>query len=518
MKPTLYFCQLFFTSVENIFRWKYLFLITFLLCRYAIYSTNGLWTGDFWEHSAVVRELMTRPFQPLHPHLLLDAQHAFFTPYALLVAATGWLLHLDPITALAIWGIINLCLLGYGLKLFISSIDSDRSNSIAFYALILILFFWGSNEWHFSGFYSFEGLNSVLPYPSTFALGLSFLGLYINAKQLNHFCVWKQLFLILICTTVLITHSLTAIFLIVGISCQFLTSIKLNKIKLLMIVSTIAMIFCLALIWPYFSMLRLITSEGNVYHFANIPMYLKVLERVWPTVLMTPIIFVQAIRKNNWSLSLSILCLIVIYIFGYLTNKHSFGRSVAFILLLCNILLAQAIVEMENFLRKKSVIWLIFKTTIVLILLFSIYVSFLNNTSRILTIGNSFYLGRTVSSQIIYKDLLFISSFMKKDDQVLADIETSWIMPTFGVKVVATDHPLAFVPDWYNRKWQVMEFFNPMTSSTKRMEIFENFKPNFLVITKSIDSNWRLILEQFTNGINGFLYFENEKYILLKFN
>jgi len=62
----------------------------------------------------------------------------------------------------------------------------------------------------------------------------------------------------------------------------------------------------------------------------------------------------------------------------------------------------------------------------------------------------------------------------KQDELVLADIEPSWIIPTLGGKVVATDHPLAFVPDWYIRKWQVMEFFNPETTANRRIEIYKN--------------------------------------------
>ena len=518
MKTTEFFRHLFVNTIEIIFQWKYLLLVLFLLGRYAVYSTNGLWTEDFWEHSAVVRELMTHPLHPLHPQLLIDEKHAFFTPYALLVATLGWILPLDAINSLAIFGLINFVLLSLGLRLFVSTFDTNRSSTVAFYTLILMLFLWGSNGWQFSGFYSFEGLNSVLPYPSTFALGLSFLGLTLHASQLDSYTLWKQILLVCICAVVLISHSLTAIFLIIGIGCQALTTPKVSKIELCKVAITIISAFSLTLIWPYFSMLRLMTGEGNVYNFANTPMYLEVIGRIWPTILLIPIIVVHALNKKNRSVSLMLICLIVIYAGGYLTKNYSYGRSIAFILILSNILLAQSIANLESYLSKKYTILIIWQTVIVFILLVIAGIWLRQNSNRILTIGNSVYIGRTISSEIIYKDLAFISTFTKQDDLVLADVEPSWIIPTLGGKVVATDHPLAFVSDWYLRKWQVMEFFNPETKAERRIEIYKKYEPNYLLLKKSAESNWMNILQQFRSEVKGMPIFENEKYVLIKFN
>jgi len=50
------------------------------------HTRNQLWVEDFWEHSAVVRELSTHLLHPKHPQLLLDAPHPFYSPYAVMVA------------------------------------------------------------------------------------------------------------------------------------------------------------------------------------------------------------------------------------------------------------------------------------------------------------------------------------------------------------------------------------------------------------------------------------------------
>ena len=73
-------------------------LISWLItCRFALlcllvwgvmyrHTRNQLWVEDFWEHSAVVRELSTHLLHPKHPQLLLDAPHPFYSPYAVMVA------------------------------------------------------------------------------------------------------------------------------------------------------------------------------------------------------------------------------------------------------------------------------------------------------------------------------------------------------------------------------------------------------------------------------------------------
>jgi hypothetical protein len=265
-------------------------------------------------------------------------------------------------------------------------------------------------------------------------------------------------------------------------------------------------------------MLELMTGAGNAYNYANTPMYLSVADRIWPTLLALPIIFIQALQPKNRSLALTLLCLVVIYIWGYISIKYSYGRSIGFILIISNILLAQAIISVLQIpLFKGSRVSFLFKATLVLIFTFYVGLWLKQTTNRLLTIANSIYLGRPISSQIFYKDLLFISDFTKQDDLIMADVERSWIIPTLGGKVVATDHPLAFFPEWYNRKLVITEFFNPETSANRRKEIFETYHPNYLMVTKSDNSNWNDITQQFTMDIKGIKVFENNKYILLKF-
>ena len=42
----------------------------------AVYAWRGYFSSDFWEHSAVVRELSVRPLSPTHPLLSVEIGRA----------------------------------------------------------------------------------------------------------------------------------------------------------------------------------------------------------------------------------------------------------------------------------------------------------------------------------------------------------------------------------------------------------------------------------------------------------
>ena len=102
---------------------RFILLYLFLLYKAAIHATNGLWLGDFWEHSAVVNALISDLIKPGHPLFQIEAPHAFVSPYSLCVAILARILELNPIDALGVTGLINLTLLFYGVYGYVGSLS-----------------------------------------------------------------------------------------------------------------------------------------------------------------------------------------------------------------------------------------------------------------------------------------------------------------------------------------------------------------------------------------------------------
>jgi hypothetical protein len=89
-----------------------------------------------------------------------------------------------------------------------------------------------------------------------------------------------------------------------------------------------------------------------------------------------------------------------------------------------------------------------------------------------------------------YQPYLFLSKFTGQYDVVLADIQSSWIVPTYGGKVVAALHPLAFVPDQDTRRSDLERFFGGEASLAEGQQIIEKYGASYLLLTRSEYLRW----------------------------
>lgn len=511
----------FFSNVaELIFRHRLLLLSLLILARYTLEATSGgRWAGDFWEHSAVVNEFMTRPLSPLHPQLNVNASHAFLNPYGFSVAMMALLIKADAINTLAAFGVLNFTILVIGLRQFIATVDQPRAEGITFYTLLLAMFLWGKDAWQFSGFYNIEILNDVLPYPSTLALGLSLCALALFSKNLALYsaaarllAVKRYLLIGLIAAVVLLIHPLTALFLWIGLASQVFACQPTRIYAWFDLGLTVTFSIGLAACWPYFSIVQLMFGAGAAYHPSNASMYLEIIQGTWPILLTLPLILWRATQRPNRAIALAMLALLALYGWGYYSHQYSFGRSITFLLLLSNLLVAQCLIEIERLPRPQILLLIKAGTAAALCVVAAAWLY--QSTSRLLTIANSLYLGRPIASQISYRDLMFLKEYVQHDDVVLADIESSWILPSLAGKAVATKHPLAFVPDWFLRKGDVIDFFDLKTTAQARAEILKKYQPKYLLIKKIDSIPCNEILNQFGEGT--LPVFNNDNFVLLQ--
>ena len=106
--------------------------------------------------------------------------------------------------------------------------------------------------------------------------------------------------------------------------------------------------------------------------------------------------------------------------------------------------------------------------------------------------------------------------YTNQEDLILADIEASWIIPTLSGKVVATKHPLAFVPDWFSRKTDVVDFFDINVEATRRIQLLDLYKPKYILLRKSDKGTEKIIFEQISKNRWLSLIIETDKFILLR--
>ncbi len=507
-----------YPTILRIVSFRYALIALVLLTLFSVQATNGILFGDFWEHAALVELVMSSQSLSAHPLFHLQAAHAFLSPYPFYVAGLAQLFRASNIEALLLAGIFNFVLFVFGLYFFCRSIYKSGAWLSSSYAILFILFLWGSNPWGYSGFLHFDVIVSVLAYPSTFALGVTLLSLSIQTCSSNKYPLLVYFVTYIAFAVVILCHPLTAIFFSCGlIGHLYQVSKTTLRRTILLTASGILISTSLAIQWPYFSLIDLITGAGNIYHPENRSMYVDVLSRIWPTLAALPLAAWALKDRKAQYVTLTILMLCGVYIYGGLTEKYSFGRVISIIVILLQILIAVGVARLEltatrNIPALKIILPVALFTTI-------IYFSFpwlKSTTTRALTVVNSIRLDRPVSNQTSYKDLLFLKDYVNNDSTVLSDLGTSWIVPSIRGKVIGALHPQAFVADQRQRFDDVNLFFDKSATTTQRLWIAEKSQAQYLLLNKHTTTNYAELQQLFTENRAAIIVYDSDHYVLLK--
>jgi hypothetical protein len=344
------------------------------------------------------------------------------------------------------------------------------------------------------------------------------IGLGIGLQLLRSGSITYYILLILISTIVLLSHPLTFIFLASGLLCQALTSKELFS-SFTKRFTVFVLAICIAMLWPYYSIFELLTGAGDVYHASNLDMYTDVLTKIWPILVLSPLLWPALKNKATHPIFLHLLALILVYFFGWFTGKYSYGRDITFIVILIQILLASQFAYFEMQLSQsfpRSILTYRVSLGVILLCLASswLYPTF----TRSLTVLNSLVSGRTVSNQHTFKNLTFLPQFINKGSVVLSDLDTSWLVPSFGGKVIGALHVQAFVADDAQRRVDLIDFFSKDATLVRRQTIIQKYKPEYFLIDKHATKDWRELLKEIDSFYKMNQIYENDQYLLFRFN
>jgi hypothetical protein len=231
--------------------------------------------------------------------------------------------------------------------------------------------------------------------------------------------------------------------------------------------------FAIATAWPYFSFVDLALSQSAVFHERNGEMYVAVLSRTLPALLGIPLIVSRLRRDRRDWLGLTFAGLLLIYLYGYVSDGWSYGRVIAHAVFMLHIVLAERAAKIEAHLfASAQPVARRALAGVCAAILFGVFL--MNSRSG---------LGHAMPGrETRYNDYLFLTSYTGQEDVVLSDINTSWMVPTFGGKIVAARHPLAFVPDQRTRRDDVAHFFDPATGDTERTALIDKYHVRFLLL------------------------------------
>jgi hypothetical protein len=457
---------------------RYLFLSLALLAIAAAQAVQGHYSlkSDFWEHSAVVRELATHPIHPRHPQVLSDQPDPFFTPYHLLVGLlsrwSGW----NPVVALSVAGIANLALLLYALRVFVTVLLGRSSP--AFWTLVFALLVWGVLPPSASGFLNLISLPSVAPYPSTLAYAIALLALAATLRYVRDGRAGWLPALPLAQALVVLIHPLTALGLYVGtlvICVSHLDRARWRRCVLVGIVSALSVSMVIA--WPYFSFLDA-AGESAAWDANNRGAYVGVLRGTFLTLLGLPVLLWRLRRDRRDVLALTFLLLAVCFAYGGIAHRWSYGRVLALMALMVQIAVADSF---DRLVARRS-LHLAARVAVAAVLL----VGLVGQLPGVVSAVPAPLLPNAIRQRNCCVSTAarfgFLNRRVGQYDVVMAEEWPSWVTPTFGGKAVAVRTPLAFVDDHETRRREVARFFDPMTPTDVRRTILRRYQVRFLLV------------------------------------
>ncbi|RJP72330.1 MAG: hypothetical protein C4532_06140 [Candidatus Abyssobacteria bacterium SURF_17] len=463
----------------------YLVLATVFFLLMLSNTLNSVRGTDFWEHSACVRELATHPSNPRHPQLLVDAPHVFFSPYLVLVGLFSRLTGLHAITSLSIFALLNVILLLIAIRLFALTLSDNPKVPTVF--LLLLLFMWGWHPWDWSGFFHFTALTYTLSYPSTFAMSLGLLSLWMAASFFKTPSILWFSAIAACSAIVLLTHPTTAIFLWVGLYALAVSRFCKERAGVFFCVLAIpAISLIIGFFWPYYPLLDLIATENQAieisrYGTLNYGLYQHIVERTFPAWIGLPVLWARFKKNRRDSLCLMFVALLFIYALGWvIRHPASLGRVISFVMI---VLQAGTAVFVSQLLAQRAITSgsLGIKVTAALVSAVLTVLLIANNVSAL----SRLVPGRKSDT----RTMQFLESHVGQYDVVCSDINTSWFVPTFGGKIIATLHPTYFVPDIEQRRNDLSRFFEDDASLEERVEIIKKYGAKYVLINKGRHNN-----------------------------
>lgn len=496
---------------------RYVILSMLLLIFMTGNALFGNWIYDFWEHSAVVKELSVHTIHPKHPLLIVDKPHAFFSPYLVVVGIFSRITSLNSIQALAIAGIANLLLFLIGFRLFINCFIEEHQDTISFYSLLFVLFLWPPGAWIWSGFFHSGVLEFVLPYPSTFAGAATFLliasyhqGILLESAIKSHRTIIgnpiRFMFLALLLAAIILAHPTTAVFSFIGILSISLHHVNSENRVITRGVLLLSFAIFLALLWPYYSLIDLMRANTSEFHSECHVFYTYVYGCAKPLILLSPfalvILTLRARKKYSDGMVLMIFASIAVYAFGYFTKQYGYGRIISYIAILIQINIAVLMSEIEIRIKKGELLYIV----PMVLLLYSL-IAMNNNKTNLLDKAINGLAGRKSND---YEKYEFIGAFVGQYDVILANSEDSWMIPSFGGKVIASQHPVHWVTDIYDRRNDLNSFFSNEVPLSGKLAVVKKYNAKYLLLRKK---ELKDLISYYSIGKP---VYENDTFILIK--
>ena len=330
-----------------------------------------------------------------------------------------------------------------------------------------------------------NSLGAVLSYPSTFAVAIGFFTIALFAKWLQKGRnAWLLIGVAVMATAAVLTHPISAVFIYPTMVSLVIGSRRIRTLETIVPSAlTIAASITLVLVWPYFSVLTLLTANVGAYDETNHFIYESALKRTFPLLLMAPLVWGRLRRDWRDPLASLVIFFGLMYVYGYASDNWNWGRSISFLFIVAFTLLADFASNVESRLRRGELLGRRFRSALM-------------GTAALILVLELFNMRAGISHALPgahFEDDIGTSRFpayaslfhgTDRDAVTLAGLKAGRGIPVYAGKVVANTNPEAFVDDHDQRQKDVERFFSPSETQRGRQAIIRRYGATFILIDR----------------------------------
>lgn len=484
--------------------------IALLLCMalfsiVAVFLLYQPWVGDYWEHRAVILELLQRPFDPQHPIVRSTQPHPFYSPYLV-----GWALAGRALGATG--GQVLNCMAGVNLLLWLGAVCllsrmflPQRNTAQSFTILLLtLLFCWGFDPPNFSSFFHFSTLLYVLPYPSTFSFVAAVAGAWLALQLMssNKNCMYQVLqlmILILLTAVVLLTHPLTFFLQLMLMLMGYVQVAQMHqkwvlKKPVILLSIAIAAAFLLAFFWPWYPFGQLLqyAEDAHRFHTDSRELYSNIYLELYP--LLLPGLLMALQPRSFWKQQLPFWVALIIagilFFYGWFSQHYGWGRMLAFGTLIAQLLVVRFVLCTPS--RVKGTLMF----TLMLVLALPYFIRAISNQVGLLKKTPSVLLSEKASTTAqlspaaLAHQLQFVQQQVPPGSLVLANRYCNRYLPGYSIRVVASSFPSYFITDVSPQQLNWERFFQSSATAAERQLLLQQLHPDAILLAP--EEHWLL--------------------------
>ncbi len=434
------------------------------------------WNGDLGLHVAVVEQFSRHLVHPPDPLTGAPGNNPYYSPYSLAQALLARTTGLSGQDVLRICAVVNILLFATGVQHVIHRLTRDRwAPPLALAAIVLLQ---GDTVRTWSGFLGLTSLVFTASYPSTFALGLTLhLWGLLCWKLAGGDGWWAWLLAGALAAEITLDHPFTAISAALGILAMVaLRARQATWTTLAAWALTVGLYVLLVVTWPYFSVLQLARSTGDLdaIHHA---LY-TLLFPSYGLALLTglPVLALRFCRHRLDPLALLAAFSGLLVCYGDVSGHYAWGRAIPVLLLSCQLAVG---IEAATLLRLGGEIR-VFGVTAVGVAMLTGLCSQASAISYFIRVPDT--LAGRIEVKHDWGRYRWITGQVAPGQVILTDSYHALRMaPAYRILTVAPAYPEPWAADEERRKKDNASMLDPATSNQRRRTLLTRYRVAWLV-------------------------------------